>query len=131
MAITQTYAIQISGSLGNIHEVAESISADAEEVISNTVAAGATLVETVAVDVSQVRAFYIYSDGDVTVTTNSGATQTFAVKAGKPFFWHTGMIGASGALANPLTSDITEIHFHNAGVDDINVKAEFLLAVGV
>lgn len=121
--VTQTYTTTIKGSLGTISPSPVVVSADAEEAIGNVVDANDTLIETLAIDASEIEAFYIWSDKDITVTTNPGASQTFNIEANKPFWW-------SGDGTCPITVDITEIHFDNtANAEPANVKAEFLLSV--
>jgi len=61
-------------------------------------------------DVSACKAFYLVSDQDVTLETNSGseAANTIALKAGKPYDWYTGDYNAF-----LLTVDVTSVFITN------------------
>jgi hypothetical protein len=126
MALTMTFTTSIkSADGGTVVSEAAAFSADAVESVNNQVAAGQVLEEDLTVDVSQIKSFYISSDQDVTLKTNStGApAQTFALKAKKAMWWNTDRLEA-----NPLTTDITKLFFDNtAGTIAANVKAGFLL----
>lgn len=65
----------------------------------------------VTVDVSQVKAFYLVSDQDVTFETNSGSspTNTIALKANIPYIWYTNKYDTF-----KLTSDVTAVYITNA-----------------
>lgn len=62
-------------------------------------------------DVSQIVAFYMSSDQDLTVETNDGTTpgDTIALVAGVPLVWHN-----QSYHANPFSVDITALYLTNA-----------------
>jgi hypothetical protein len=127
---TQTYAITIrSKSGGSVAAESTVFSADAEENFDNSIDAGDTLNEALAVDVSTLEAFFIYSDKDVTVTPMDGLSATadgpFAVAAKKAFWWNTGRQEDC-----PFTVDFTSLAIHNAGADAAAVKGGFLVHAG-
>lgn len=124
MAVTQTYTTTIKGSLGTLNPPAVVISGDEEVVISDSAGANAELVEAAAIDKDTLVAMYLWSDQDIDVTTNAGGDDSFTLEANVPYWWHT------GKGTNPITVDITELHFDNTANDvAASVKAEFLLAV--
>jgi hypothetical protein len=65
----------------------------------------------IAIDISQLKLFYLISDQDVTLETNSGSApdDTFALKAGEPLFWWDTCLHS-----NPLTADVTNFYFTNS-----------------
>ncbi len=69
-------------------------------------------------------AFFMVSDQDVTIETNSGSspTNTIALKAGIPYVWYTNKYDSF-----KLTSDVTKIYVTNASGNTANVKIEALV----
>jgi hypothetical protein len=125
MPVTQTFTTTIKGSLGTLNPAPDIISGDEVVAVSDVVAPNSTLVEAAVVDKDKLVAMYLWSDKDITVTTNAGADDTFNLTANVPYWWNSNSPGA-----NPVTVDITELHFvNNPDADPANVKAEFLLAV--
>ena len=127
MSLTQTFATSIrSAAGGTVVSESTAFTADAEHDINNQVGAGDTVTESVAVDVSQIEAFYMYSDQDVTVTPFDGLSATadgpFDIPAKKAIWWNTGR-----TEANPFTADFTSLHINNAGDADANIKFGFLV----
>ena len=92
------------------------------------VQASDTLEIDLAVDVSQIKSFAIYSDKEVTLKTNdlSAPAQTLTLKAKVALGWNT-----DDPAANPLTVDITKFFLTNAGLADAKVKGSFLVDVDV
>lgn len=126
--LTHTYTQSIkSASGGTVVSESAVYTADAEHDLSDIVPAGKALEIDLPVDVSQIVSFFITSDQDVTLKTNSdqAPTQQFALKAKKAIWWNTDRVEA-----NPLTTDITKLFFDNNGTTAANVKAGFLVDEG-
>jgi hypothetical protein len=126
--LTHTYSTSIKSASGGtvVGATPEVYSADVDHDVNNQVGAGDTLIETVAVDVSQIESFYMYSDKDVTVTPFDGLSSTvdgaISIPAKKAVWWNTGRTEAC-----PLTADFDSLHIHNAGADAANIKFGFLV----
>jgi putative methionine-R-sulfoxide reductase with GAF domain len=125
--LTQTFATSIkSAAGGTVVSESTAFTADAEHDINNQVAAASTVIESVAVDVSQIEAFYMYSDQEVVVTPYEGVSATvdgpFTIPAKKAIWWNTGR-----TEDNPFTADFSSLHIHNAGDAAANVKCGFLV----
>lgn len=125
---TQTYSTRIVSKAGGTVNAGDSTvySADAETAIDNQVDAGDTLNEAIAIDVSTIEAFYIYSDQAVTVTPMEGVSATgdgpFTLLAKKALWWNSDRLEAC-----PFTIDFDSLAIHNAGATVANVKAGFLV----
>jgi len=87
--------------------------------IGTVAGASATTEYDISIDVSQLNSIFLYSDGDLTLKTNSSSVpdQTITIKSGVPFFWTKDM-----GITNPLTTDVTKFYFVNAGAVDVNVN---------
>jgi hypothetical protein len=129
MSLKHTWSKAVKSDAGSAASQTDTYTAVAE-VNGDTDAAHATTREVdVNVDVSQIVSFFIYSDKDVTLKSNStGApAQTIALDAKKMLDWRS-----DDVAANPLTVDITKLFFVNAGstaADDAKIKFGFLLDV--
>lgn len=124
---THTYTTEIKNSSG-VKVLTDKLTyqGELEESLSGVALATAVANTTefpVSVDVSKIVAFYIESDQDVVLHTNASPVgdQDFTLEAGKALMW------TEDQGANPLTDDITSIFIVNAGDDDANIKAGFLL----
>ena len=129
MSLKHTWSKAVKSDAGSAASQTDTYTAAAEENFDTDCAHAATREIDLAVDVSQIVSFFIYSDKDVTLKTNStGApAQTIALQAKKMLDWRNDDIGA-----NPLTVDITKLFFVNAGgtaADDAKIKGGFLLDV--
>ncbi|MEK6799383.1 MAG: hypothetical protein AABZ12_10490 [Planctomycetota bacterium] len=88
-------------------------STEAQTTLSVSVPAASTDLQVlVNIDVSQVKSFYLLSDKDLTVETNSPSapTNTISLKANKPYIWHTDEYSTF-----KLTADVTSLYLTNAG----------------
>jgi hypothetical protein len=76
-----------------------------------------------AIDVSQVKSFWIKSSADLTLKTNSSGspTNTLALKAGIPYEWNTDSYDTF-----KLTGDVTSMFFVNAAVASCTVSCGFV-----
>jgi hypothetical protein len=76
-----------------------------------------------AIDVSQVKSFWIKSSADVTLKTNSSSapTNTLALKAGIPYEWNTDSYDTF-----KLTGDVTSMFLVNAAVASCTVSCGFV-----
>lgn len=127
MSVSHRTTLSIKNDAGStVVAATTSYTAAAEENIDSVAGASDTLVIDLAIDVSQIVSFFIYSDKDVTLKTNDDGTpdQTIALDAKKPLWWNTDANGT-----NPLTTDITKLSFVNAGLEDAKIKCGFLLDV--
>jgi hypothetical protein len=125
--LKQTFATSIrSAAGGTVVSESTEFSADAEHDIQNQVGAGDTVIEGVPVDVSQIEAFFMYSDQEVTVTPFDGLSATadgpFTIPTKKAIWWNTARTEAC-----PFTADFTSLHVHNAGELAANIKFGFLV----
>ena len=77
----------------------------------------------VAIDVTAVKSFYIVSDQDVTIETNSGsaADNTLALKAGEPYIFHVSSLDTF-----LLDTDVTAFFVTNASGSTANIKVRGL-----
>lgn len=77
----------------------------------------------IAIDISQVKSLFIFSDQDVLLETNSSSapTNTINLKANQPYIWYTGAYDTC-----KITADVTSAFFSNAGATLANVKMRWL-----
>ena len=77
----------------------------------------------IAIDVSAVKYFYIVSDQDITIETNSGSTpdDTLNLKAGKPYEWHV-----DDEDSFRLGTDVTAFFGTNASGATATIECECL-----
>ena len=74
-------------------------------------------------DVSQVKAFWIQSDQNCTIETNSSGapTNTLSLLANKPYVWYEGAYDAF-----KLTADVTQLFVTVPGATSANIKIRAL-----
>lgn len=126
MTFNQTTVIEYKTNSGMVGTSTVTETGGTRSALDIAVPASATNVHAVlSVDVSQVISFLMFSTQAITIkTNNSGAPdQTFTLAAGKGFTWN-----AARADPNPLTIDITDFYFTNAGASDATVNLRFLFA---
>lgn len=112
---------------------AVSVSGDGEIDESPSVAHNTTnVVVNCTATTASMKSIFILSDKDVKMSLNdqfSGSPdQSIDLKANAPLIW----ISGKTPTANPITADITSLHFKNAGStagDDAIVKIRFCLDV--
>jgi hypothetical protein len=79
--------------------------------INEAIATGTNTAMAIAIDVSQVKAFFLCSDVDMTVKTNSSGSpdNTITLRAGQPYQWYK---PASGSPYDSfkLTTDVTILY---------------------
>lgn len=75
----------------------------------------------VGIDVSAVKSFFLMSDKNLTLKTNSTGSpaNTIALVANVPYEWHEGDYNVF-----LLTTDVTSMYFVNAGAQDAHVYME-------
>jgi hypothetical protein len=125
MGLKHTWKKSVSTDLGgSLFSGSSTYEASAEENFIVDVVSGDTLEIDLAIDVSQLVSFAIYSTKDITLKTNdlSAPAQTQAIVEKVAFGWNEDDPGA-----NPLTVDVTKHFLVNDGDDDAVVKASFLL----
>ena len=93
----------------------------------DSIASGTEPQAVIAIDVSQLKSLFLYSDQDVTLRTNANSggapDATIALKAGVPLIWES----ANGYFSNPLGStDVTSIFVDNDSGSAANVKIRVL-----
>lgn len=103
----------------------DTVTSGALTSLSESITTGTTdgLVALV-LDVSQLKAFYIQSDYDITLefNSNAGSGGTIALKANKPVIW-----SENCGLTNPLGTDVTALYVTNASGSTATLNARFLL----
>jgi hypothetical protein len=105
-------------------EQSHSHEADGEDSRVITVpGASVDLLINLAIDYSELESFYMLSDRDMTIETNSGSApgDTIALKAGKPLVWYSGSY-----FACPFTVDVTKLYATLASGVDATLKVEVL-----
>jgi len=70
-----------------------------------------------AIDVSELSAFFAVSSQNVTIETNDGDApdDTITLTANVPWIWHTSMPDAVTPYTCPLGTDVTAVFITNAG----------------
>ena len=124
MSITITRVWQ-DGS--DVHSSVETITETDEGLTKLSVAVDAETSDveaSLAFAVAQLAGYYLLSDQDVTLETNSGdaADDTIALKANTAVEW-----SADGGHASLFTVDVTKIFLSNAGATAASVKIRILL----
>lgn len=102
----------------------ESPSGSAYASFKETIADGQTDKQvTLAVDVSATKMFYIVSDQDITLETNSGSTpdDTISLKAGKPYVFVDADYNSF-----LLGTDVTALFFTNASGSSATVECHVI-----
>lgn len=125
MAITQSFTTTIQSASGaTVATERATASANSEAEFAVEIAASATEILTIAVDVSELQGFWIKTDKAVTLKTNDDGSpdQTIALVADQVFHWHR----ITGGAANPLTTDITSLSIVNGVGAVANVSGAFL-----
>jgi hypothetical protein len=124
MTFNQTTVIEYKTNAGTVGMSTVTETGATDSSFDTVIAAGATDFHAAFnVDVSQVISFLMFSSAAVTIKTNNPTMpdQTFALSANQGFTWNTGQINS-----NPLTVDITDFYFTNAGATDATVNLRFL-----
>ena len=102
----------------------ETITADGETNLDVAVPDSSTdLQANLAVDISELQSFYMSSDRDLTVKTNSSGTpdDTIALKANKPLIWTPNC-----GFSNPFSADLTALFLTNASGTDATLQVRLL-----
>lgn len=111
MAFTGSITTRFVGPTGTV-EATVSKSASAEVSVDESIATGQTAFQiNVALDVSAVKSFYICSDQNATVKTNSSGSpdNTLNLIANEPYTWHSTALNSF-----LLTTDVTAIFIANS-----------------
>lgn len=119
MAFSHDYKISITSPSGTVSKQT-SYSGSGSLEISESVADSETDYDIVAsIDVTAVKSFYIVSDQDVTVETNSGSEpdDTLSLVAGVPYYWNTDSYDSF-----LLTADVTVLYVTNASGATANIE---------
>ena len=90
--------------------------AEAEHEISIDIAAEATdMLVAFALDITQLKGFFMMADGDLEVCTNSASpgTDQFLLKANEPVHF---LAGGDPAETNPFSLDVTALYVTNASL---------------
>ena len=114
-SVVQTFAI--SG--GGLGPVSFTSTGNQGIDIGTVAAANANTQYPISIDVTALKSIFLYTDGDLLVTTNAqngAGGQNFNLTSGVPFFWND-----TSGIDNPLTPDITDFWWHNAGNAAVNV----------
>jgi len=124
MPFTHAITRSVSSSGGEGLGATNSYSAASETKLSETVADGITdKLVNIAIDVSEVKSFFILSDYAVTVETNDGGapSNTLVLKANVPYMWDTDSYDTF-----KLTVDVTKIYLTNASGSTATVEIRLI-----
>lgn len=120
MALTSTISFTAAGGGTTISGVTASASGNNITQIADTIAASTTHQSfAIGIDVSTIQSLFIYTDGALTVKTNSTGSpdQTLTFAANQPLVWAYGM-----PVTCPLTTDVTMLYFTNgSSTDAVNI----------
>ncbi len=114
-SVTNVFAI--SG--GGLGPVAFNSTGTLSDNIATTATANSNTEYTIGIDVSQTASVFLYTDGNLAVTTNAqngSGGQNFTLTSGRPFFW-----ASNTGINCPLSADVTSFWWHNATNTDVNV----------
>ena len=120
MTFIHTTSVSYKTLVGTVGAASIAKTAFSSTSLDTTIAAGASNVHIVlAVDVSQVLSFVIFSSSIITIKTNSPSSpsQIFTIKANEPLTWNS-----SRTDANPLTVDITDLYVSNPNAKDARLQ---------
>jgi len=111
-----------------VSDSTETVEYDTEENLAGTAPAGDTLEVDLPLDVSKIKSFFVSSNKDITLNTNSNVSpdQFFDITAGQALAWKE-----TDTASNPLTMDVTKLYFKNLGAEDATVRAGFILELAV
>jgi hypothetical protein len=124
MTFIQTTSVEYKTNAGTVGLFTVTETGASQSDLDTVISAGATNVHhVVSVDVSQLTSFVMYSSQALTVKTNSASlpAQTFLLLAGQGLTWNIARTDP-----NPLTVDIADLYFTNAGLLDATVNLRFL-----
>ncbi len=121
---TQTQTIQVNSGGRNL-TAENNYSKEGHEGRSVSVPESSTDLEVaIELDVTQMEAFYLLSDVDMTLETNDGGSpvDTIALKAGKPLVW-----ARDGYYPNPFTVDVTAFFLTTGAVGEGTLDFECIV----
>lgn len=123
MAVSTTHAVTVTWKNGSnqVSGIASKAS-DGEDNRDVTLTASQADVEVAAAfTTSNLVSIFIYSTQDLTLETNSSSApdDTFAIKAGRPFFWQK-----DTGIPIPFTATVTKFFLTNgaASAADVNIR---------
>lgn len=125
MSFTHTLSRSYKTAAGTVTAKTSDQTADTESNLDTVVSAGATnFHRTFSAKFSLLRSFLLYSSKAITVKTNSSGApdQTFILGDGQAIIWNR-----DDTTSNPVTDDITDLYFTNAGASDATVKVRALI----
>lgn len=79
---------------------------------------------TIAIDISELESIFLYTDGALTIETNSSSApdDTFVFAANKPLCWVNGMPTIDAASQNPFDADVTALYLTNASGSTVTLR---------
>lgn len=109
---------------GSVTQPTTEYEADLEVNLDQVVPVGTDLAIVYHLDVSQVKNFFLISDKDVTIETNSATVpaDTLVLKANRAYIWN-----ADSYDVFKFTTDITSLFITNAAGASANVKIRALV----
>lgn len=122
--LIQTTLKETSEGAGIITSVSFDETGDMVVSLSPSISGATNNVEVAVVfTMAQLIGISINTDKDLTLETNDSGTpdDTFALKAGKTFYW-----SKNTGVANPFTADVTKFYFSNAGASAATVRIRIL-----
>jgi hypothetical protein len=117
MAVASTITFTATGGATTISGISASASGTSGTAIDVEIPASTTdQLFTIAIDVSELESIFLYTDGALTVETNSSSApdDTFVFAANKPLAWVNGMPTIDGTSQNPFDADVTALYLTNA-----------------
>lgn len=125
MAFTHTVVKSVTTGTGNLQPAsAQTYTGTHLAEVDESIADGQTdKLLNIAFTYADLQSFYLLSDQDVTVETNSGsaADDTLTVAANVPYEWQ-----ADSPHANPFTADVAALYVTNASGSTATIKIRVL-----
>lgn len=114
-SVVQTFAI----SAGGLGPVSFTSTGTEGTNIGTTAPNNANTEYPLNIDITAVKSIFLYTDGDLTVTTNAqngSGGQNFTLTSGVPFFWND-----TSGISCPVNTNTTSWWWHNASNTTVNV----------
>ncbi len=130
MAVTGAINFQVAGGQTTLFQTVTAAATTAETQINLSIAASTTnQLLPISIDISQITEMYIYTDGALTIKTNSSGApdDTFVFGAsGAPLVYMSTFPTVDGVSQNPFDADVTAFYLTNAGSAAVAVNGVIL-----
>jgi len=124
MSVDSTISFTATGGSTAINGITSSATGTSGTQIDISVPASTTdQVFAIAIDISELESIFLYTDGALTIETNSGGSpnDTFVFTANKPLVWVSGMPTIDTVSGNPFDVDVTALYLTNATAAAVNL----------